>query len=63
MTNTAEQIRDLINKGFRTYDITRMLKISSRKITQVRREMENGYKTNVELNRSYRNDTFIMNAY
>jgi len=62
MTNSAEQIRNLIKKGFRNYDIIRMLKVPNKKVVELRREIEGDISVPEPI-RSYRNDTFIMNAY
>jgi hypothetical protein len=57
-----EQIKALLLKKFKTYDIVAQLKVSSRRVVQVHRSMEQSHYT-PRLNSRERHDSFILNSY
>lgn len=57
-----EQIKHMLNKKHTIRDIAGQLKVSSRRVVQVRRTIEQGHSA-PRLNSRERQDSFILNCY
>ena len=57
-----EQIKEMLLKKFKTHDIATQLKVSCRRIVEIRKAMTDSYHID-RLNSRARTDNFIMNSY
>jgi hypothetical protein len=57
-----EQIKSMLDKKFKTRDISAQLKVSCRRIVEIRKAMTHSFHID-RLNSRARTDSFIMNAF